>query len=196
MSYLKDLLGNSYKEGMSEEEMSAAIEKAVSEREKERDKETKKAKASFDRTSSEIAEYKRQLNDYKQQLKDRMTDEEKNRKEQEDLLEALRKDNEEMKKQIAIADSKAKLAGLGYSEDLASETATALYSGDLETVYRNQKAFMEAREKEIRAQVIKDTPVPPAGSGTSVVTKESILAIQDPSERQEAMAQNHELFGF
>jgi hypothetical protein len=39
-----------------------------------------------------------------------------------------------------------------------------------------------------------DTTTPPANTG-GAKTKDEILAIKDPSERQAAIAENHELFG-
>lgn len=41
-----------------------------------------------------------------------------------------------------------------------------------------------------------DTPDPPANNGGSGMSKDDILAIADDTERQKAMAENHELFGF
>ena len=40
-----------------------------------------------------------------------------------------------------------------------------------------------------------DTPKPPKNDGKGTVTKEDILKIKDTSERQKAIAENHELFG-
>lgn len=191
MSYLSELLGDAYKEGMSEEELSKAIEKAVGARDRESEKEVKKVKASFDRTASEVSEYKKQLAEYKKQLAEKMSEEERAKSEQDELLEKLRNDNEMYKKQIAIAESKAQLASLGYSEDLAAETAEALYSGDLATVYKNQRAVMDAKEKEIRAGVIKETPIPPAGvnpsTGSITLTQLRNMSIKD----RYAFAQEH-----
>ena len=41
-----------------------------------------------------------------------------------------------------------------------------------------------------------DTVTPPTNNGGSGMTKEQIEAIEDTTERQKAMAENHELFGF
>lgn len=42
-----------------------------------------------------------------------------------------------------------------------------------------------------------DTDTPPAGSGNGGSrTKEEIMKISDPAERQKAIAENHEIFGF
>lgn len=41
-----------------------------------------------------------------------------------------------------------------------------------------------------------DTPNPPDGKGNSTMTKEQIMAIKDRNERQKAISENHELFGY
>lgn len=41
-----------------------------------------------------------------------------------------------------------------------------------------------------------NTSTPPANNGGTTLTKDDILKIKDTSERQKAMAENHELFGF
>lgn len=41
-----------------------------------------------------------------------------------------------------------------------------------------------------------DTPNPPSGNGKSYKSKDEIMSIKDTTERQQAIADNHELFGF
>lgn len=41
-----------------------------------------------------------------------------------------------------------------------------------------------------------NTATPPAGSGKSYKSKDEIMAIKDTKERQAAIAENHEMFGF
>lgn len=41
-----------------------------------------------------------------------------------------------------------------------------------------------------------NTATPPTSTGKRTMTKEEIFAIKDPSERQRAIAENHEQFGF
>lgn len=41
-----------------------------------------------------------------------------------------------------------------------------------------------------------DTTHPPKGSGKAYGSREEIMKISDPGERQKAIAENHELFGF
>lgn len=191
MSYLQELLGSAYKEGLSEDELSKAIEKAVNAKEKQAEQDLTKIKNAFNKASSEVAEYKHKLQEH-------LSDEEKKSSEQADLLKQLQEENAAFKRQSAIAENRAKFISFGYGEDLAQKTAEALFDGDLETVFANHKTAWEAKEKEIRAGVMRSTPVPPAGGATanSSVTRESIMSIKDPVERQAQIAEHHDLFGY
>ena len=40
------------------------------------------------------------------------------------------------------------------------------------TVFKNQAAFVAEREKSMKADLLKSTPVPPAGSGEKAPSKE------------------------
>lgn len=191
MGYLQDLLGDSYKEGMDEEALSKAIEKAVKAKEKQAEQDLTKIRNAFNKASSEVAEYKHKLQEH-------LSDEEKKSTEQADLLKQLQEENAAFKRQSAIAENRAKFIAFGYNEDLAQKTAEALFDGDLETVFVNHKTAWEAKEKEIRASVMRDTPVPPASGApaTQSFTRESIMSIKDPTERQQAIAEHHDLFGY
>ena len=46
--------------------------------------------------------------------------------------------------------------------------------GDTDTVFKTQKIHMEAREKALRAEMLKDTPSPAAGSQNTGKTKEEV----------------------
>lgn len=190
MGYLQDLLGSAYREGMTEDELSKAIEKAVNAKEKQAEQDLTKIKNAFNKASSEVAEYKHKLQEH-------LSDEEKKSSEQADLLKQLQEENAAFKRQSAIAENRAKFISFGYGEDLAQKTAEALFDGDLETVFANHKTAWEAKEKEIRAGVMRSTPVPPAGGAPAngAVTRESIMQIKDPVERQAQIAEHFELFG-
>ena len=190
MGYLQDLLGSAYREGLSEDELSKAIEKAVNAKEKQAEQDLTKIKNAFNKASSEVAEYKHKLQEH-------LSDEEKKSSEQADLLKQLQEENAAFKRQSAIAENRAKFISFGYAEDLAQKTAEALFDGDLETVFANHKTAWEAKEKEIRAGGMRSTPVPPAGGApaSGAVTRESIMQIKDPVERQAQIAEHFELFG-
>ena len=189
MSYLQDLLGEAYKEGMTEEEISTALEAKQKEQEvpqKHDDGEMNKLKEMLSKANSEAANYKKQL-------QAKMSDDEKAKAEQKEVFDKLVADNEAMKKKLSITDNKAKLIGIGYPEELAQATAEAMFVGDMDTVMANQKAILDAREQAIRADVLKETPVPPAGQGSSGMTKAEFEALS-MSDRMELYQKDPQLY--
>ena len=132
MSYLSDLLGDSYKEGMTEEEISTALQAAGAGQ--NNDAEINRLKAQLSKANSEAT------------------------------MDKLTQENTDLKRSIALADKKTKLVAMGYDEKLADSTAIAMVDGDMDTVMKNQATFNESREKAIRAEQMKKTPRPAAGS--------------------------------
>lgn len=67
---------------------------------------------------------------------------------------------------------------------------------------KDAKAVIKALKEEWAEHVTKsetkgsDTPNPPSNNGGNKKTVDEIMAIKDDSERQRAIAENHELFGF
>jgi uncharacterized protein with GYD domain len=61
-----------------------------------------------------------------------------------------------------------------------------------------KKAIGEEWEDSIVQKETKgaQTATPPAGSGKTYKSKDEIMAIKDTQERQKAIAENHEMFGF
>jgi arsenate reductase-like glutaredoxin family protein len=187
MSYLKTLLGDAYKEGMTEAEISSALESMQTPTPKQgEDSEVLKLKEAISKANSEAARYKKQL-------QEKMSAEEKAKADQQEALDKLIADNNAMKKQIAITNNKAKLVGIGYPEDLASQTAEAMFNGDMDTVMNNQRIMFENREKAIRADVLRETPVPPAGNSSAGITKAEFDAMS-LSERMELYAKDQALY--
>lgn len=182
MSYLSELLGTAYKEGMSEEDISSALEKAL----KENNSNMSKLKTAFDKASSDLARTKKQL-------EDRMSEEEKQKNEQKDMLDKLIADNKAMKEKIAVTDNKARYLALGYPEELAQSSAEAMFKGDNDTVFKNQKAFFEMKEKAIREDVMTGTKGLPAGNSASPVTKEQ-FAKMTTMELMELYQKDQELY--
>ena len=148
MSYLSDLLGDSYKEGMTEEEISTALQAAGAGQ--NNDAEINRLKAQLSKANSEAA-------DYKKQLRGKQTADEAAAAEQKATMDKLTQENTDLKRSIA-------LAAMGYDEKLADSTAIAMVDGDMDTVMKNQATFNESREKAIRAEQMKKTPRPAAGS--------------------------------
>ena len=152
MSYLSDLLGSNYKENMTEDEISAALETI----DKGSEAELNKLKAALSKANSEAA-------DYKKQLRSKQSDDEATAAAQKEEHEKLLSENAELKRSIALSERKAQLIGMGYEEKFAEETATAMIDGDMDVVMANQKTYLEAQKKVIQADQMRGTPHPKGG---------------------------------
>ena len=164
MSYLSDLLGTAYKEGMTEEEISTALQAVRDNNEAE----VNRLKAALSKANGEAA-------DYKKQLRNKQTDDEANAAAQKEEHDKLVQENTELKRSIALSEKKAKLLSMGYDEKLADETAAAMVDGDMDKVMANQSIYLEVQKKTIQADHMRGTPRPAAGAdnqgGTMDYTK-------------------------
>lgn len=129
----------------------------------------------YDKTASELAEKKKQL-------QAKLTeDEAAKQKEQEERAE-LQSKYEKLLHENEVSKFKANLLAMGYDEKLASDTAEAMANGDTEKVFANQKKHLEAVEKRVRAEALKDTPKP-TGDGDSKTMTLKKLREMTPAER-------------
>ena len=131
----------------------------------------------FDKTASE-------LTDYKKQLREKMSADEIKAKEDAEKQEKLQSDYDALLRKVALSENKAKLLGLGYEDKLATETAEAMIDGNLDKVFANQKKHLEAVEKKIREDVLHNTPKPEGGSSSNTMTKEKLRGMS-ANERYE-----------
>lgn len=155
MEFLKKLLGDAYKEGMTLEEISKALETAKVG--PAIDLSGYVQKSMFDKTASDLAHAKKQL-------KEQMTDDEKKAAEQQAIIDELNN----LKKANKIAEIKSGLIALGYDEQLAGDTAEAQFNNDFVKVMANQKTFLEARDKQNGSTALHNMHQPPAGTGAKV----------------------------
>jgi len=123
-----------------------------------------KLKAANDKTSSEFAALKKQLND-------RMTDDEKARADADASRKELEEKYNALLKESTIAKYVSKYVAQGYAPELAQKTAEALFSGDMDTVFSNGEKFREAILKTAKADALRDTPRPGAGEGPDTANK-------------------------
>ena len=152
MSYLSDLLGKAYKEGMTEDEISAALETVGQGNEAE----VNRLKAALSKANSEAA-------DYKKQLRTKQTDDEAAAAAQKEEHDRLVQENADLKRSMALSERKAKLLAMGYDESLADETAAAMVDGDMDKVMANQSKYLEVQKKNIQSDAMRKTPRPAAG---------------------------------
>ena len=127
-------------------------------------------KEQFDKAASEAAGYKKQL-------REKLSEEEKAKAERDEQFKAITEELETLRTEKAINQATQKWMGLGYSEALATDTAKAMVSGDTEKVFANHAKFIAEKEKNLRAQMLKDTPTPPAGEGSKGMTKEAFMKL-------------------
>lgn len=163
---IKDLLKDAYRDGMSVEDINKALEGI--ELPTDGTAEIERLKTALSKSNSEAA-------DFKKQLRERMTAEEAKAKEDAEKQEKLQKDYDALLKKVSISENKARFLALGYDDALASETAEAMVGGDTEKVFANQKKHLEAVEKKIRSDILKDTPKPEGGNSSEIMTKEKFL---------------------
>lgn len=177
--YLQGLLGESYHDGMSEDELATALEGLGLVKKSEEkpsaptdSAETKRLKELLSKANSEAA-------NYKNQLRNKMSEAEKREADEKEAREKLIQENQELTKKIAISENSAQLQSMGYDAELAVRTAEAMYSGDMQTVFANQKVFLEKHEAALKADLLKSTPKPPAGNNppTGGMTLEKLRAM-------------------
>lgn len=181
---IKDLLKDAYKEGMTVEEIETAL--AGIELPTDNSAEIERLKNALSKSNSEAA-------DFKKRLREKMTADEIKAKEDAEKQEKLQSDYDALVKKVTISENKAKLLALGYEDKLATETAEAMANGELDKVFANQKKHLEAVEKKIRQDILKDTPKPDGGNTGTTITKEQFDAM-GYTERLKVFNENPEIY--
>lgn len=176
---LKQLLGDSYKDGMTTAEIETALASAELPADEESKKEIERLTTALSKSNTEAADYKRKL-------REKQTEEEKQKEEQAQQLAAMQTELETLRKEKTLAANKGQLIALGYDEALATETAQAMVNGDTAKLFANQKKFIEAQRSQIKAELMKGTPNPPPGGGTDGITKEAYRAM--PLDQKQKLA--------
>ena len=145
-------------------------------------------KKMISKANTEAAEWKRKHNAL-------LTEDEKVKAEKDAAFEAMKERVETLEKEKTVATYNASLVAMGYNAELATKAATALADGKINEVFAYMKQHGDNKEKELRAEILKSTPKPSTAGGTGEsLTRESILAIADPVERQQKIAENITLF--
>ena len=165
MASLKELLGDTYKEGMTLEE----IETALAERDLVDRSELGEvvSKAIFDKTASELSALKKEVKKLKESS---MTAEEKVQAELDKATELQKQYGRE----LAKLKAKEIFIGAGLAEKDYAPLLDVVVSEDEEVTVGRAKAMVDvinaqkqAVEKAVKADLLKGTPKPPAGSGAN-----------------------------
>lgn len=147
-----------------------------------------KLKSNFDKTSSEVADYKR--------------------KERERMSEDEKRSAENAERETYYKELERKLAMKDYADEL-SDIADTKTKDNIVSLFADGKivealkAFKDFRakdrvemEKKIKAELLQQNPQanPQNGGKTTYKTKDEIMAIKDTATRQKAIADNITLF--
>ena len=186
---LKDLLKDAYKEGMTVEEIEAAMADVVIPA--DQSAEIERLRTALSKSNSENAEWKKKH-------RDALSEEERKAQETADLIKQLQDENARLTRESNVSKHKAKFLGMGYDEALANDAVVAMTDGDMEKLFSYQQKHQEALEKKIRADALKSTPKPVPSKGDGPITREQV-AKMSISERmkfyQENPDQYKEIYG-
>lgn len=146
-----------------------------------------KVKSSFDKASSEVAEFKRKE-------RERMSEDEKKTAEDAEK-EAYYKGIE---RKLSLAEYAAELDYIADTKTKAAIIELLVDGKIVEALAKHKEWRTKDRaemEKTIRTELLKENPQPSASSSTATAkTREEIMAIKDTAARQKAIAENLSLF--
>lgn len=149
------------------------------------------SKAVFDKKASEASELGKQL-------RARMSEDELAKAQAAEERAAMMQELEALRTEKVVTENTNKFLGLGYDEKLARETATALNKGEMDVVFKNHAKFLESREKQLRAEILRETPSPAAGVVETTMKKSDFnkMTLAEKAKfAQENPEQFKELYG-
>ena len=177
---IKDLLKGAYKEGMTVEEIEAAL--ADIEFPADQSAEVERLKNALTKSNTENAEWKKKH-------REALSEEERKAQETADLIKQLQEQNAKLLRESDVSKHKAKFLGMGYEEALAGDAAVAMADGDMAKVFEYQQKHLEAFEKKIRADAMKGTKRPAPDQEPGAMTLEKLRKMS-ASERYEFSQKN------
>ena len=122
--------------------------------------EYQKKSSALDKTSSDLAEVKKQL-------KGKMSQDEADKAAREEEYNKLIQERDALKKENQLTKFKAKYLSLGYDEAAADKAANAQFSGDSDTLFSIMGEQNTKLEAKLKADLLKGTPRPEGAGGGS-----------------------------
>lgn len=162
---LKELLKDNYRDGMSLEEVTKALEEVempvIEQKQDEQPSpvqsyEAEKLKAAVTKANAEAARLKREL-------QARMSEEERREAERKAKEDEVNEQLAELRRSKIVSDTKAQYLALGYEQSLADKAAEAAADNDFSTLFLVQKQHQDALTRQIKAEMLKNTPKPEKG---------------------------------
>lgn len=97
----------------------------------------------FDKTASELASKKKEL-------RDKMSEDERKAQEDKEAFDELQTAYANLKRDSEVSKYKAQFLAMGYSDELATDTATAMVDGDNDKVFANQRHIYKGWKARLR----------------------------------------------
>ncbi len=169
MADIQSLLGDAYKDGMTIDEINTAL--AERELVDKSQYDGFVPKSMLDKANSEAADFKKKWKAASSAQEQKEIEEAEKQAQIEEELKTLRRS-------VKVSDYEKQHLALKYDEKDAKEIAEALYDGDMDTVFRIQKKHEEALQKSIKADLMKQMPVPPAGNQQKIDYSKQIAEAQ------------------
>lgn len=141
-------------------------------------------KSQFDKTASELANYKKQL-------REKLSDEDKRKAEIEETLNSYKEQIEALQREKKTSDLNNRFMGIGYGEEEAKKATKAFMEDDLDTLFTIAKTFNDGAEKRVKANLLKDQK-DPDGHDTKI-TKEDFRKMST-AERYKFSKENPEAY--
>lgn len=145
-----------------------------------------KMKSALDKATSEAAGFKKQL-------RERMTEDEAAKAKAAEDMASIMAELDRYRAKDAINEYTVQFLGLGYDEKLAKSTAEALHKGDMSVMFKNHALFVAEREKAMKAELLKNTPTPPAGEGDKGTSKDAFQKMT-LAEKQKFATENPDAY--
>lgn len=169
MADLKELLGDAYKDGMTLDDINAALA----------EKEFIGKDALSEYVPKNIADkYASEAADYKKKWKAASSEQEQKAIEDAEQQAQIQEELKALRRAAKVSEYEKQHLALKYDEKDAKEIAEALCDGDMDTVFRLQKKHEEALQKSIKADLMKQMPTPPSGNQTTVDFSKQIAEAQ------------------
>lgn len=133
--------------------------------------ENRRLKANLDKASSEAADWKKKFKSTQTESEQRAIEKAELEAQKDERLKILERENMTFK-------YTKQYMGLGYSEDMAEKCAIAQIEGDQEELFKLQGLFLEKKEKELKASILKNIPSAPVGNEEPQITKEKFNSMK------------------
>lgn len=121
------------------------------------DGEVTKLKQRLNEVTSESANYRRQLHE-------KMTADEREKAEREEKWNALINENATLKREKYTGEYTTRYMGMGYPADVARALADTLPEGLPDSFFESQKSFLDSTIQNTKAQLLSQQPQPTQGS--------------------------------